>query len=60
MIFLYALAGWILLSPLVGLACGHAIRHGEQQARHTRTARHKAAHAPRWARTDHHTHRRTR
>lgn len=30
------------------------LRHGEQQARHARTARHAAAHAPSWARTDHH------
>ncbi|MFD9569956.1 hypothetical protein ACFWBI_08940 [Streptomyces sp. NPDC059982] len=53
LLVLAGLAAWLILSILLGLLLGRAIRRGEQQARRARAARHAATPTPSWARTDH-------
>ncbi|MEW1638616.1 hypothetical protein AB0469_31730 [Streptomyces sp. NPDC093801] len=54
MIFLYSLGVWLLISIPVALLCGRLIRHGENQASHTRNARHSRPQGPSWVRNDRH------
>ncbi|MYT26093.1 hypothetical protein GTW69_38485 [Streptomyces sp. SID7760] len=54
MIFLWALAAWAIVAIPFAVACGRLIRHGEQQTRHDRRARHARRHTPSGARTDRH------